>query len=240
MLEDLDEDDEGDFGRRLRAHISGQNYRGDNLLVRDMANAFASALTTNDTYNAARRGAAPLGTAFPASPLGAQLRAVAETIALRQVLGVSRQIFFVGIGGFDTHSAQAQTLPGLLGEIDASVAAFSTAMRELGAQREVTLFTASDFGRTLAVNGDGTDHGWGAHHIVSGGAVHGQQIIGQAPPPTFDHPLDAGGGRLIPGLSVEQYAEPLGRWFGLSQDELDAALPALANFDRGQVNLFAE
>ncbi len=103
-------------------------------------------------------------------------------------------------------------------------------MQEMGLSDQVTLFTASDFGRTLAINGDGTDHGWGAHHFVVGGAVDGAAIHGEVPPADFDHALDSGGGRLIPSVSVEQYAAPLGRWFGLSDAELAMALPNLASF----------
>jgi uncharacterized protein (DUF1501 family) len=225
--------------QRLRQHLRGENYRGSHVIRGDMVGAFASALDTNASYNQARSNAASLFTAFPQSGLGSQLRTVAETISIRNELGVSRQVFFVGIGGFDTHSEQAQDLPLLLADIDASVSAFFTATGELGVSDEVTLFTASDFGRTLAVNGDGTDHGWGAHHLVVGGAVRGRQLLGTPPPPRIDNPFDAGAGAAIPQFSVEQFAEPLGQWFGLSDDELLAALPRLGNFDRGTLPLFA-
>ena len=103
-------------------------------------------------------------------------------------------------------------------------------MQELQLGSQVTLFTASDFGRTLAINGDGTDHGWGSHHFVVGDAVNGGQIHGDIPPPVFGHDFDAVSGRLIPSLSVEQYAAPLGRWFGLSEIDVVSALPNLINF----------
>ena len=143
----------------------------------------------------------------------------------------SRQIFFVGIGGFDTHDAQARTLPALLGQVDGAVAAFQSTIEGMGLANSVTLFTASDFGRTLAINGDGTDHGWGGHHFVVGGAVKGGEIYGSIPPAAFGHEADSGGGRLIPGLAVDQYAAELGRWLGLDQSELAAALPNLGRFD---------
>ena len=108
-------------------------------------------------------------------------------------------------------------------------------MQELGVSNDVTLFTASDFGRTLAVNGDGTDHGWGGHSLVVGGSVRGKQIYGSVPDFSTGHSADSGGGRLIPSISVEQFAAPLGRWFGLSDSELGVALPNLANFDAGNV-----
>lgn len=109
-------------------------------------------------------------------------------------------------------------------------------MAELGLNEQVTLFTASDFGRTLAVNGDGTDHGWGAHHLVVGGAVQGQTIYGELPPASLGHERDAGGGRLIPSVSVEQMAAPLGRWFGMDDSQVLAALPNLANFPQSALN----
>lgn len=239
ILGGANEDNGGDsFQQRLRRHMSGANYGGTHVIRRDMAAGFASALDTNSRYNQARSASTPLNTQFPEGWLSAQLRAVANTIEIRQQLGVSRQVFFVGFGGFDTHSAQATDLPRLLAEIDSSVGAFYSATEELGVADEVTLFTASDFGRTLAVNGDGTDHGWGGHHLVVGGAVQGQQLFGAPPPPVLDNPLDAGAGASIPQFSVEQFAEPLGQWFGLNEDELLNALPALSNFDRGALPLF--
>ena len=219
---------------RLRA----QGFNGRNILAKDVANLYRDSIDTNKIFDAARASAATINTEFPAGGLGSQLRAVAETISIRDALSASRQIFFVGIGGFDTHSNQAFDLPGLLGEIDGALTAFDSAMQELGVGDQVTTFTASDFGRTLAVNGNGTDHGWGGHHIVMGGAVQGNRILGDVPPAQLGHDLDAGNGRLIPGLAIEQLADPLGRWWGLSDNEIAAALPNLRNFDPAGLNLF--
>lgn len=220
---------------RLQAQLRSDSFRGSHILERDFSNAVSGGFRSNETYGQARRSAPGFSTIFPESGLGAQLRAVAETIAVRGQLSVSRQIFFVGIGGFDTHSAQAQSLPALLSQIDGGVAAFYDAMQELGLSNDVTLFTASDFGRTLAVNGDGTDHGWGGHSFVVGGSVRGKQIYGSIPDFTLGHNSDAGNGRIIPSISVEQFAAPLGRWFGLDDSELSAALPNLRNFDPNAV-----
>ncbi len=212
--------------------ISADGYRSRHLLRQDMASAINGSFSANENFNDARENAVPFSTTFPPSPIGAQLQAVAETISIRNTLGADRQIFFVGMGGFDTHSAQATTLPQLLSGLDSAISAFSAAMDDLGLDQDVTLFTASDFGRTLAVNGDGTDHGWGGHHFVVGGSVRGG-LYGTFPEPVFGHSQDSGGGRLIPATSVEQYAAPLGRWFGLGESELAAALPNLRNFDAG-------
>ncbi len=214
----------------LEAHFGAVNFNNANFIKSDLATAIGESYVTNETFNAAIDSAASLTTPFPSDFLGAQLQTVAQSIAARDILAVSRQIYFVGFGGFDTHSAQAQDIPNLQSAIDASVVAFFNAMQELGVENDVTLFTASDFGRTLAINGDGTDHGWGAHHFVVGGAVQGRNIYGDLPEATFDHDQDAGGGRLIPTTAVEQFAEPLGRWFGLTDSEVNAALPNLSNF----------
>lgn len=220
-----------DIYQRFRGHFEAINFASSNLIERDIAQAMSGALDVNDRFNEALAAAVPLSTVFPASFLGQQLRAVAETISLRGALLVNRQVFFVALGGFDTHDNQATDLPGLQRQIDTAVTAFYQAMTELGLASDVTLFTASDFGRTLAINGDGTDHGWGSHHFVIGDAVAGGRIYGDVPPYDFGHDQDAGGGRLIPTTSVEEYAAGLGRWFGLNETELRTALPNLDNFD---------
>ena len=219
--------------QRLRRHFSAADFQSNHLIARDVASIMGRALENNEAYEAALESPPALGAAFPATPLGEQLRTIAETIAVRSRLGVGRQVFFAGSGGFDTHSDQVQTLPALLSQLDAAIAAFQAAMDYLGEAQDVTLFTASDFGRTFAVNGDGTDHGWGAHHLVVGGAVRGGEIHGAPPEVGFGHAQDAGSGRSIPTLSVDQYAAPLGRWFGLSDPEVNAALPNLSNFEAG-------
>lgn len=201
------------------------------LFQADVVDTMQSSLAANATLEAGLSSAPTPSTTFPQSGLGAQLAIVAQMIAQRAPLGVNRQVFFVSTGGFDTHSDQATDLPGLQANIAASVRAFYDTLVEYQVADRVTTFTASDFGRTLSVNGDGTDHGWGAHHIVVGGAVQGGQILGDIPPAVLGHDQDAGKGRLIPTLAVDQYAAALGRWFGLSNSELADALPGLGQFD---------
>ena len=236
-LEGLNEDDisaeEADLANRLKQTLMAQNFSSGHILEQDMANALRGAFEANDKFANAARNAGSVTTPFGGDPVSAQLKAVAETIALRDVLGTNRQIFFVALGGFDTHDAQAAALPARLKMINDGVSSFNAAMKELGLNDDVTLFTATDFGRTLAVNGDGTDHGWGGHQLVVGGAVKGGEIYGTMPEAKVDHDQDSGGGRLIPTLSVEQYAAPLGSWFGLGPSELSTALPRLGNFDPG-------
>lgn len=222
----------------LRAHFTSAGADRSNLLERDFINLSQVSYAANDLLGDALQSAPEFTTNFPGSSLGAQLRAVARTISVRDVLGASRQIFFVGLGGFDTHSAQASELPGLQRDISDSIAALYAATREMGIESAVTTFTAADFGRTLTVNGDGTDHGWGSHHFVVGGAVQGRDIYGDIPVSELGHSQDSGNGRLIPSVSVEQLAAPLGAWYGLSPAEIAQALPGLSSFPGAQLALF--
>ncbi len=217
-------------GALVRDHFVTAGSDRSNLFERDFVDLSRISLDANDFLDAALQSGSAFSTQFPLSPLGAQLRAVAETIAVRDGLGVQRQVFFVALGGFDTHSAQATDLPGLQQDIGDSIAAFYAATQELGVANDVTTFTCADFGRTLTVNGDGTDHGWGSHHFVVGGAVNGGDIYGDLPVAALGHGQDAGNGRLIPTTSVEQFAAPMGRWFGLNESEINTALPGLARF----------
>jgi uncharacterized protein (DUF1501 family) len=208
-----------------------------NLFERDVATIHRRSITLNRDLEAALSAQAPFATVFPTSSLAQQLQAVARMIAARSTLGVSRQIYFVATGGYDTHSSQAPTLTALHTTLAGAMRAFYDATVELGVQNDVTAFTASDFGRTLAVNGDGTDHGWGGHHFVVGGAVNGNRILGDIPPPVIDHAQDSGSGRLIPNVSVEQFAASLAAWFGLTSSEIQSALPNIGNFS-GPIDLF--
>lgn len=172
-----------------------------------------------------------LATDFPGTGLGRQLQMVARLISARANLGLARQCFFCSIGGFDTHGDdQLQRQNELFAEIGSAVEAFHAATVELGVANQVTLFSASDFGRTLASNGAGTDHGWGNHHFVVGGAVKGGQIVGRFPELVIDGPDDVGQGVWIPGIAVDQLGATLGRWFGAGT-ALGEVFPRLGHFD---------
>jgi uncharacterized protein (DUF1501 family) len=162
--------------------------------------------------------------------LASSLQTVARVIAGRSALGVSRQIFFVELGGFDTHDTQAKRLSTLLSQLGAAFEYFDQLMITAGLSSQVTLFTVSDFGRTLTANSDGTDHGWGSHHIVAGGGVAGQNIYGQYPVIGVNQVNDVGAGRLIPTTAVEQYGGTLGRWMGLSDSQVREVFPNFGNF----------
>ena len=162
--------------------------------------------------------------------LADQLQIVARVIAARATLGVKRQVFMVSLGGFDTHDSQMSKHPALMGQLDFALDAFYRATVELGVANAVTTFTASDFGRTLASNGDGSDHGWGAHHLIVGGAVAGGRFYGTAPAIALDTPDQVGNGRLLPTASVDQYMSTLGRWFGVLDSELSTIAPNIGRF----------
>lgn len=176
-------------------------------------------------------GAGTVNTVFPGTDLGRQLQQVARVIALRNTVGVKRQVFFVQLGGFDTHSGQSWQQWDLLRQLGDAMAAFYTATVELGVSQLVTSFTQSEFGRSLQPSGSGTDHGWGNHHLILGGAVKGGQVYGRFPYPALGGADDSGSrGALIPSTSLEQFGATLGRWFGLDAAAVAAAFPLISAF----------
>jgi uncharacterized protein (DUF1501 family) len=184
----------------------------------------------------------PPTTVFPTDGLGPQLKMVARLIKGQATLGVRRQVFLVSIGGFDLHDNLIRDHGGLLAKVSDAMTAFYNATVEMGVANQVTAFTASDFGRTLASNGDGSDHGWGSHHLVVGGAVNGKAFYGIPPPVSVGDTKDSAGnygpadqwhvgqGRLLPSTSVDQYAATLARWFGVADVELPGILPNIEHF----------
>ncbi|MFT4076327.1 MAG: DUF1501 domain-containing protein [Asticcacaulis sp.] len=162
--------------------------------------------------------------------LALQFQIIAKLIAARNTLGSKRQVFFVSMGGFDNHDGLMTDHPALMAAFNSAVTSFYNATVELGVADKVTTFTASDFGRTLAYNGDGSDHGWGGHHFVIGGAVKGGQYYGTAPHISLETDDQVGQGRLLPSTSVDQMAATLGKWFGLSSSEITSVLPNIGNF----------
>lgn len=176
-------------------------------------------------------GLPELNTSFDANnALANQLKMVARMIAARGSFGVSRQVFMVSIGGFDLHDNLTDNHPGLLSSVAGAMASFYNATVELGVADKVTAFTASDFGRTYSSNGDGSDHGWGSHHFVLGGAVNGQRYYGKAPAVAVNGPDDVGQGRLLPTTSVDQFGATLASWLGVSATDLPVVVPNIGNF----------
>lgn len=162
--------------------------------------------------------------------LARQLRIVARMIAAGPAMGMKRQVFMVSVGGFDSHSFQMRDQPLLMGRVAHAVDWFLQTMQAQGQLNNVLLFSASDFGRGLASNGDGCDHGWGSHHFVAGGSVQGGHIHGSMPVTALGTADDLGAGRLLPSTAVTQYAASLGGWMGLGASDLAAALPNLGSF----------
>jgi len=200
--------------------------QADNSITK---NAYSYAKTLSDAV----QSITPLKTEFPANNgLAAQLKQIAQIIQARGALGVSRQIFFAGIGNFDTHSNQLAEQGALLASIGPALAAFYQATQELQVQNSVTSFTMSDFSRTFQPNSNtGSDHAWGSHHIVMGGAVHGGQMYGTFPDLALGGPDDSGSnGRWVPTTASVQYASTLARWFGVSTAQLTSIFPNIGSF----------
>ncbi len=181
--------------------------------------------------------ATPLQTQFPKTTLGSQLQQVAQIIQVQSQLGMSRQIFFCSLQGFDTHTGELGTLNTLYPQVSQALAAFYDATQELGMAESVTTFTESDFNRTFQpTSGGGSDHAWGGHHLVLGGAVQGGQIYGQFPAFELGGPDDTDvRGRWIPTTSIDQYGATLASWFGVPTSALPTIFPNLVNF--GTANL---
>ncbi|MBU3738513.1 MAG: DUF1501 domain-containing protein [Rhodoferax sp.] len=184
------------------------------------------------------------GTAYAQFPvsgnsLANQLKLVARLIASRDVLGVNRQVFYVqASGGYDLHDNLIVQQSSNLDQLSVGISAFQNAMNALGVADKVTLFTASEFGRTLTSNGDGSDHGWGNHHFVVGGAVRGRKIYGRPPPVSItnsgaaDDQWHIGSGSLLPSTSVDQMAATLATWFGVPTADLALVMPNIVHFGR--------
>ena len=162
--------------------------------------------------------------------LADQLKIVARLIGARNTLGLKRQVFFVQLGGFDQHDNLMVDHGLRMQLLNEGLVQFQLAMGELGVANQVTTFTASDFGRTLSSNGNGSDHGWGGHHFVLDGAVQGGRFFGTAPKVSVTSDDQVGQGRLLPSTSVDQFAATLARWFGVSATEMPGIFPNVGNF----------
>lgn len=213
----------------LNTHKIGQAY----------SNKLNQARTNALVVDAALRNAPPITTPFNDNRLEDDLNMVAQMISARNELNMQRQVFFVGFGGWDTHDSQVEQHPELLTTLANALSSFNSALKELGLDEQVTTYTASEFGRTLTSNGDGTDHGWAGHQMVMGGAVDGGKIFGQLPSLELNSEDDAGEGRIIPTTSSEQFSASLAKWFGLTDSEIAEVFPQISRFDSTTINLFS-
>jgi len=226
-----------------------QDTTGSSLYQQDYSSvvgrSMASASTLNTSFTQAAVTSIPAPAAYTnqitgnveANSLATQLQTVARMIAANATLGLRRQIFFVSLGGWDTHDFQNTAQPNLLGKVAHAMAYFDGVLANIGGlnmRNNVTTFTASDFSRTYNTNGDGTDHAWAGHQFVMGGAVKGKDMYGQFPTVgvdmgTFRNP-DFAGNAMVPTIAVDQYAGTMGRWFGVSDADMDTIFPNLRTF----------
>ena len=224
---------------RVAAYRKILNQSQSHLFSQAFADTQNRSLLLGQQVSSALDGITPLTTEFDlSSRLSASLRMVANLIAARSTLNMNRQIFFIGIGDYDTHGDQANRYPTLMRELNHSLNSFYNATTELGVADKVTTFTASDFGRTLTSNGDGTDHGWGSHQMIMGDAIDGGKFFGSMPELAIGSNDDIGEGRIIPTTSVDQYAASLAGWYGLPTLQIIETFPNLANFNNQTLPLF--
>lgn len=232
---------------RLRSII--RDTAGTSLIGNDYSGIVQRSMDTSDTLNAAFATGGPA--AIAAAPtfvnpvtgatetntLASQLQSVAKMIATNATFGMRRQIFYVTLGNFDTHADQNETHHAQMAKLGQALSYFDGVLGNINGtnmRSAVTTFTASDFSRTFTTNGSGTDHAWGSHHFVMGGAVNGGDIYGQYPTlgvdgGSFVNP-DGFNNQLVPTISVDQYAGTLAKWFGVTDTQLDIIFPNLRNF----------
>ncbi len=212
----------------LRASITSTS---NHIYEAELATITKRSIDADVQLKAALAGVSEFTTVYPANnSLASQLKIVAKMIAGRNSLNTKRQVFFVSLGGFDTHDNILTDHPALMTTVGTALNAFHSTMVELGISDKVTAFTASDFGRTLTTDGDGSDHGWGSMHFVLGGAVNGKNYYGKAPEIANNGADDVGQGRLLPGISVDQLGATLATWFGVSNSDLTTVLPNISNY----------
>lgn len=201
-----------------------------NLFQQSFAKSKKDAVDAYDAFTLATNVPLPSSVIWPNTPLANQLKMVAKTIAGRANLGMRRNTFFVNYGGFDHHSNLLNSQAAMLPVINGAVKAFYDTMVAIGAANEVVLYSASDFGRTLTSNSQGSDHAWGGNQFVLGGQVKGRHIYGSYPDLYQDNLLDVGRGRLIPTTSVDEFFAEMALWLGVSKTDLPVVLPNIARF----------
>ncbi len=210
----------------------------NNLFEQAYSDTVSRSIAANELLTAALSGVPAFATVFPNTNLGTQLNMIAKLIAARNNLSMKRQIFFCSVGGYDTHGDQLAGQANLLTELSQGLNAFYNATVELGIASQVTTFTASDFGRTYPTNGSGSDHGWGSHQFVLGGAVQGGRLFGTFPTLAVNGPDDTGQGRWIPTTSVDEFSATLATWFGVSASDLPSVLPNIGRFAHPNLGIF--
>jgi len=229
---------------RLTALKSLLGLDGENTLVAAASGISKQAIDLSATVNPILATTSPLLTnafAGVTSTIASQFLAVAKMIEARAATGAKRQIFFVSQGGYDTHNNELATHNTLFDQLSPALNAFYNATAALGVASNVTTFTLSDFGRTFGpAAGGGSDHAWGNHHMILGGAVNGGALYGTFPKLALDGPDDAEKeGRWIPTTSIDQYGATLATWFGATDPQLAAIFPNLSQFTTRNLGFLA-
>ena len=218
----------GDLKKRMIDDLLA--VQQNNLFRREYSRRLRGAIDAQAVFVDALQTSPVLSTGFSPGPFSQSLRQIARVIGARDALGATRQTFFVTVGGWDHHDDVLDNQARMLPAISQGLQEFRDALVELGVFSDVTTFTTSDFGRTLTSNGKGSDHGWGGHHIVMGGAVNGGSLYGDYPILSPSSPLDVGRGVYAPTTSVDEYFAELALWFGVPVSELDQVLPNVRSF----------
>lgn len=222
----------GNTGAAIQATFDALRGQAHGSLIQhQFAQTRQEAIELDGVISAALDAQPGFVTEFPeGNSAAAQLAMVAKMIQAQSTLGMERQVFFVKVGGFDTHAGQLEDQPVLYAGLSEAIASFQAAMEEISMENRATLAAVSEFGRTLSSNGQGTDHGWGGHWLAVGGAVQGGDLYGTLPSFALEGADDAGSGRMIPTQSTDQFAATLARWFGVPDLELPSMFPNLGNF----------
>lgn len=225
-----DRNERGGQRRALFLELLRQSGNDPSLLQQEFGNTLTRSTQTAETVNAALKSVPALATVFGSDHLSRQLKMAAQMVRAREALGVKRQVFFVQFGGWDFHDTLLTSQATQLATLSKALKSFQDAMTEIGTENLVTSFVVSEFGRTLTSNGDGSDHGWGGHTLVLGGAVQGRKLYGSFPSLAIQGASDTGRGALLPTTSTDQVAATLAQWFGVSNADLDTVFPNLRNF----------
>ncbi|WP_163920816.1 DUF1501 domain-containing protein [Photobacterium sp. Alg240-V54] len=210
------------------SHFTQRQY--DNIYMRNYASAMSHNLSENEAIKKILANH-PSHYTYPQTDLAEQLEMVSRLIKARDDMHQQRQVFFVGLGGFDTHKDQKKIHPQLLQQVSDALSTFNADMIDSGLNDQVTCITMSDFGRRLQANASGTDHGWAGHQIVTGGAVRGNNVYGDWPQLTTNSQHNYNNGRIIPTIAADQVNASLCRWLGLSEAQILSIFPNLNNFD---------
>jgi len=217
---------------RIQAWNKIKQMQSSSFLNQHLRDTIISKETRIKNLVASIAQAQEITTPFSEDELSLQLKMAAKMISIRKALGMKRQIFFIGIGGWDTHSNQLGEHAANLTRVNNALSSFYQSTVDLGVEDSVTTFTASEFGRTYSINGDGTDHAWSGHNLIMGGAVKGGQIHGDMPDFTIGGPDDTDeAGRFIPKYGVDQYGATLAKWMGMTNSDMNDIFPNLSNFD---------